>query len=234
MSCNCQMLLPWHLRSHGRPCHVYAPNELHMDHCSGGDLFDEIMLMHESQGTGLSEAAAAIVFGQLMSGVAFLHSQDVVHRDIKVENVLLAYPCTEKPLEENGNVAKLCDFGFAARDPEKNGNGTMLTDRCGSPDYIAPEILLCEGYGRQVDIWSCGVVLFASLSACLPFEGHSDEGTLENVLTGEFSFSSDWDHVSDLAKDAVRHLLIYEPHHRPRADRILRWPFVAQHLPGAS
>ncbi|XP_015877246.1 CBL-interacting serine/threonine-protein kinase 21 [Ziziphus jujuba] len=123
-----------------------------MEYVSGGQLSDKL-----SYAKSLSEAEARKVFQQLIDAVDYCHNKGVYHRDLKPENLLL---------DSKGNV-KVSDFGLSAL--HKPGN--LLSTACGSPSYVAPELLLSKGYdGAAADIWSCGVILFELLSGYLPFD----------------------------------------------------------------
>jgi serine/threonine protein kinase len=133
-----------------------------LEYCAGGDLFDAIIGQRKVGQRGLTEQAAAVATRHLLSALAYMHKQKVVHRDIKCENVLLR--SLGVPLEEN--IYKLCDFGFAAR---TNGDANSLYARIGSPNTVAPEVVAGKGYGVAVDVWSTGAVLYMMLSATAPF-----------------------------------------------------------------
>merc|ERR1712107_40351 len=128
--------------------------------------------------------------------MGYMHSQQIVHRDIKCENVLLSR--VDVPLEEN--TFKLCDFGFAAVD-----RGQGLNDRLGSPT-VAPEVVCGHRYGAPVDIWSTGVLLYMMLSAMPPFYAATDSDVLRKVRTGNYSISGGiWEFISQTAKDDLVH-----------------------------
>ena len=119
--------------------------------CAGGDLLNYVRKRRQ-----LKEEVAKSVFKQLINGIAYCHSKSILHRDIKLDNILLS---------SNGEV-KICDFGVS----KVVKRGEMMTEQCGTPAYIAPEILADRGYeGFGVDIWSSGVVLYAMLYGIVPF-----------------------------------------------------------------
>ena len=126
-----------------------------LEYASGGELFDHI-LAHRY----LREKDACKLFSQLLSGVWYIHQKKIVHRDLKLENLLL---------DRNRNVI-ITDFGFANRF-EHRADDLMQTS-CGSPCYAAPELVISDGLyvGSAVDIWSCGVILYAMLAGYLPFD----------------------------------------------------------------
>ncbi|KPV71910.1 uncharacterized protein RHOBADRAFT_39956, partial [Rhodotorula graminis WP1] len=126
-----------------------------LEYASGGELFDHI-LAHRY----LKERDASRLFAQLVSGVSYLHAKGVVHRDLKLENLLL---------DRNRNVI-ITDFGFANR--FNDARADLMATSCGSPCYAAPELVVSEGkyVGTAVDVWSCGVILYAMLAGYLPYD----------------------------------------------------------------
>ena len=123
--------------------------------CAGGDLLNYVRKRRQ-----LKEEVAKSVFKQLINGIAYCHSKSILHRDIKLDNILLS---------SNGEV-KICDFGVS----KAVKRGEMMTEQCGTPAYIAPEILADRGYeGFAVDIWSAGVVLYAMLYGVVPFRANN-------------------------------------------------------------
>ncbi|EME82821.1 uncharacterized protein MYCFIDRAFT_136436, partial [Pseudocercospora fijiensis CIRAD86] len=175
--------------------HEFVETERHMgiilEYASGGELFDYI-LNHRY----LKDPAARRLFAQLVSGVGYLHKKGIVHRDLKLENLLL---------DRNKHII-ITDFGFANTfDPEdelgedtenriadkdfvKRGHrrGDLMQTSCGSPCYAAPELVVSDGLytGRKVDVWSCGVILYAMLAGYLPFDDDpaNPEGDNINLL----------------------------------------------------
>ncbi|PQQ11267.1 CBL-interacting serine/threonine-protein kinase 5 [Prunus yedoensis var. nudiflora] len=136
-----------------------------MEHVTGGELFDKVF-----EGK-LKEDVARKYFQQLVSAVEFCHARGVSHRDLKPENLLL---------DENGDL-KVSDFGLSAL-PEHHWSDGMLHTQCGTPAYVAPEILRKKEYdGAKADIWSCGVVLFVFLAGYLPF---LDENVMRTYTKG--------------------------------------------------
>mmetsp|Transcript_64686 Transcript_64686/g.189243 ORF Transcript_64686/g.189243 Transcript_64686/m.189243 type:complete len:698 (-) Transcript_64686:203-2296(-) len=205
-----------------------------MDVCGGGDLFDEIVRSADQRKraageggkgpfVGLEEPCAAMVAGQLLSALNFLHGQSVIHRDVKPENVLFARPLSEAPFAE-GNCVKLCDFGFAAScKPEEN----VLSERCGSLSYVAPEVL-CFGrrYGLKVDIWSAGAVLFSALRAALPVNAANDHLLVQMARQGKVVFDKGWQAISEESRSAVEHLMVVDDCKRPTASEALEHPWL--------
>jgi serine/threonine protein kinase len=180
-----------------------------MEYCRGGDLFDAVTANWRAKGLGLPEHDASVALRHILLALAYLDSQHVVHRDIKCENVLLLH--ANVPIQSN--VLKLCDFGFATYD---DGNG--LTDRLGSPDTVAPEVIIGRRYGTKADVWSAGVMLFMMLSARSPFWAPTDDLVLKRVRAAEWSMTGHpWNTVSEAAKACVRAMMTAEPSQRPTA-----------------
>jgi len=159
----------------------------------------------------------------ILESVLYLHKKNIVHRDLKPENILL---------DKNMNV-KLSDFGFAV----KLENGKSLTDLCGTPGYLAPETLSCSmyenmpGYGMEVDMWACGVILFTLLSGSPPFWHRRQMIMLRMIMEGKYTFSSpEWDDISENAKDLIRNLLIVDKKKRYTAEQALNSKFFRESI----
>mmetsp|Transcript_68672 Transcript_68672/g.143297 ORF Transcript_68672/g.143297 Transcript_68672/m.143297 type:complete len:407 (+) Transcript_68672:163-1383(+) len=203
--------------------HVYLIQEL----ASGGELFDRV-----SENGAYSEADAATLFKQVMEAVAHLHSMGICHRDLKPENVLM------KSDDRNSsayNVVKLADFGLSTFKAD-DYNDTMVT-ACGTPEYIAPEIIvtLKEGgsssrtYSAKVDVWAAGVILYVMLCGFQPFQLESQNAMYQAIQYGRFSFPSpEWDVVSQEAKDYIKTVLQVKPSKRPTAADCLKHPWIKQ------
>lgn len=196
------------------PNMVYIVLEL----APGGELFNYIV--RESR---LSEADTRKLFKQLFDGIKYLHDRNIVHRDIKPENILL--------IDEDLNV-KLADFGLA----KIIGEESFTTTLCGTPSYVAPEILSDSRhrkYTKAVDIWSLGVVLYICLCGFPPF---SDElfdprnypyTLTQQIRGGRFNYPSPyWDPVSDLALDLIDSMLVVDPGKRFNVDQCLAHPWM--------
>ncbi|XP_013587899.1 PREDICTED: CBL-interacting serine/threonine-protein kinase 17-like isoform X1 [Brassica oleracea var. oleracea] len=137
---------------------------------TGGDLFDRIV----SRGK-LSETEGRTLFQQLIDGVSYCHNKGVFHRDLKLENVLL---------DAKGHI-KITDFGLSAL-PQHFREDGLLHTTCGSPNYVAPEVLANKGYdGAASDIWSCGVILYVILTGCLPFDDANLAVLCRNIFKGD-------------------------------------------------
>ncbi|XP_027345151.1 CBL-interacting serine/threonine-protein kinase 12-like isoform X8 [Abrus precatorius] len=141
-----------------------------MEYVRGGELFNKV-----AKGR-LKEHVARNYFQQLISAVEFCHARGVYHRDLKPENLLL---------DENGNL-KVSDFGLSAVSDQIRQDGLFHTF-CGTPAYVAPEVLARKGYdGAKVDIWSCGVVLFVLMAGYLPFHDRNVMAMYKKIYKGEF------------------------------------------------
>jgi serine/threonine protein kinase len=185
-----------------------------LEYCRGGDLFDAIVRTSKATGRGFTERAAAIVITHVLSALEYIHSHRVVHRDIKCENILLAY--VDVPVERN--VHKLCDFGFASHD-----RGEGLSDRLGSPDTVAPEVVLGKRYSTPADLWSTGVLLYMMLSATPPFYATSDGEVLQKVQQGLYKFEGKiWDSISAPPKAMITSLMTVDALMRPTASEALK------------
>lgn len=135
----------------------------------------------------LAEPTAKIAFKQILDAVSFCHSKNIVHRDIKLDNILL---------DEYGNI-KLCDFGVSKRMP-KDGK---FRERCGTPAYIAPEILNETGYdGKTADIWSMGVVLYAMLYGNFPFKAENVKDLEKLIIAGDYTLPKE---ISDESRNLL-------------------------------
>ncbi|GMI37429.1 hypothetical protein TeGR_g18 [Tetraparma gracilis] len=167
--------------------------------CSGGELFDRIVEMEK-----YSEADARFAFAQMTEAVGHCHKLNIVHRDLKPENLLYAGALPNMTL-------KLADFGLAQIVTAHK----HLHTACGTPGYVAPEILMGEEYDKEVDMWSLGVILYILLCGFPPFyEEHTPE-LFKIIKKGEYDFPSPyWDDISDGAKDLVKKLLVVDPKKR--------------------
>ncbi|XP_062843580.1 phosphorylase kinase, gamma 1a (muscle) isoform X2 [Trichomycterus rosablanca] len=159
----------------------------------------------------------------LLEVVKFLHCQNIVHRDLKPENILL---------DDNMNI-KLTDFGFSVQ----IAPGQKLNEVCGTPGYLAPEIIECSmdphhsGYRTAVDIWSTGVIMYTLLAGSPPFWHRKQTLMLRMILAGNYQFTSpEWDDRSDTVKDLISKMLVVNPEQRYTAVDALNHPFFRQYV----
>ncbi|KAK8550568.1 hypothetical protein V6N13_119086 [Hibiscus sabdariffa] len=177
-----------------------------MEYVRGGELFAKVF-----KGK-LKEDAARKYFQQLISAVDFCHSRGVSHRDLKPENLLL---------DENEDL-KISDFGLSAL-PEQLRNDGLLHTRCGTPAYVAPEVLRKKGYdGSKADIWSCGVILYVLLAGFLPFRDENVMNMYRKIFKAEFEFPP-W--FSTESKRLISKLLTADPERRITIPAIMRVPW---------
>eukprot|EP00741_Cyanophora_paradoxa_P023685 tig00021612_g22879.t1 len=188
------------------PTHIFVV----MEYVSGGELFDYIV-----QKGRLSEDEARRFFQQIISGVEYCHKHNVVHRDLKPENLLL---------DSNYNV-KIADFGLS----NVMRDGFFLKTSCGSPNYAAPEVISGKLYaGPEVDVWSCGVILYALLCGSLPFDDENIPNLFKKIKGGIYTLPS---HLSDLARDLIPKMLIVDPVKRVSIGEIRQHPWFQIKLP---
>ncbi|XP_077421951.1 phosphorylase b kinase gamma catalytic chain, skeletal muscle/heart isoform-like isoform X2 [Vanacampus margaritifer] len=183
-----------------------------------GELFDYL-----TEKVTLSEKETRNIMRALLDVVHFLHEQNIVHRDLKPENILL----------DDEMHIKLTDFGFSVQIE----SGQKLKEVCGTPVYLAPEIIQCstdsghEGYGTPVDIWSAGVIMYTLLAGSPPFWHRKQMLMLRMILAGDYSFSSpEWDDRSDTVKDLISRMLVVDPRQRYTAVDVLNHPFFSQYV----
>lgn len=176
-----------------------------MEYICAGDLLSYIRKRSK-----LSETIAKYIFKQIVLGLQYIHSKGIVHRDIKLDNILI----------DLDNNIKICDFGVS----KKIRKGESMTEQCGTPAYIAPEILKNKGYeGFGVDIWSAGVVLYAMLSGIVPFKGKNLQELQELIMQGNFKPVSE---VSKEANHLIKCLLEVDPKKRISVNNILQHPWL--------
>ncbi|RVW80863.1 SNF1-related protein kinase catalytic subunit alpha KIN10 [Vitis vinifera] len=181
-----------------------------MEYVKSGELFDYIV-----EKGRLQEEEARNFFQQIISGVEYCHRNMVVHRDLKPENLLLDSKC---------NV-KIADFGLSniMRD------GHFLKTSCGSPNYAAPEVISGRLYaGPEVDVWSCGVILYALLCGTLPFDDENIPNLFKKIKGGIYTLPS---HLSTGARDLIPRMLIVDPMKRMTIPEIRQHPWFQAHLP---
>mmetsp|Transcript_30288 Transcript_30288/g.57102 ORF Transcript_30288/g.57102 Transcript_30288/m.57102 type:complete len:403 (+) Transcript_30288:225-1433(+) len=193
---------------------VYLVTEL----LTGGELLDALL----ERGT-YSEADARLCFKQLLEGIAYLHKLNIVHRDLKLENLLLS-------TKGDFTTIKIADFGLAKKSAESN-----METICGTPQYVAPEVLESankahhgqNAYTANVDMWSAGVVLFVLLGGYPPFYDESEPALFEKIKRGHFAFDDEcWDDISAGAKDLISKLLVVNPQTRLTSEEALNHPWM--------
>lgn len=189
-----------------------------MELLTGGELLDAVL----AKGS-YSEADACLCMLQLLRGLCYLHSQWVAHRDVKLENLLLAAPADITSI-------KIADFGLAAK---TEPNGTMTTV-CGTPQYVAPEVIVGDAtvrYTHSCDIWAAGVVLFVLLGGYPPFYDEDEPRLFNLIRAGHLKFDDPvWNAISPLAKDLVSKLLVADPGQRLSAQAALEHPWLRPDL----
>ncbi len=181
-----------------------------MEYVAGGELFDYIV----SKGR-LTEMEARRIFQQILSGIEYCHYHGVVHRDLKPENLLL---------DQDHNI-KIADFGLSnlIRD------GEFLHTSCGSPNYASPEVICGSMYaGPEVDVWSCGVILYALLCGSLPFDDENIPNLFKKIKNGIYSLPG---HLTELSRDLIPRLLVVDPLRRITIPEIRQHPWYRTNLP---
>nr|XP_023694218.1 calcium/calmodulin-dependent protein kinase type II subunit beta-like isoform X6 [Paramormyrops kingsleyae] len=190
------------------------------DLVTGGELFEDIVAREY-----YSEADASHCIQQILEAVLHCHQMGVVHRDLKPENLLLASKC------KNAAV-KLADFGLAI---EVQGDQQAWFGFAGTPGYLSPEVLRKEAYGKPVDIWACGVILYILLVGYPPFWDEDQHKLYQQIKAGAYDFPSpEWDTVTPEAKNLINQMLTINPAKRITAQEALKHPWVCQRSTVAS
>ena len=180
-----------------------------MEYISGGNLQNFVKKRRK-----LCEKTAKILFRQIIQGIRYIHSRGIVHRDIKLENILL----------DLNNIIKICDFGVG----KLIKPNTILKDQCGTPVYMAPEILKGNGYkGFPVDVWSAGVALYIMLSGTLPFNKDKDHDLEYSILNNNIKEIKD---ISDEGNNLLKNILEKDPNKRYTCNQILEHPWLNSNL----
>ncbi|XP_041836017.1 calcium/calmodulin-dependent protein kinase type 1 isoform X1 [Melanotaenia boesemani] len=188
--------------------HLYLVMQL----VSGGELFDRII-----EKGFYTEKDASKLIKQILDAVKYLHDMGIVHRDLKPEN-LLYYS-----MEEDSKIM-ISDFGLS----KIEGSGSVMSTACGTPGYVAPEVLAQKPYSKAVDCWSIGVISYILLCGYPPFYDENDAKLFEQILKAEYEFDSPyWDDISDSAKDFIMHLMEKDPNIRYTCDQALQHPWIA-------
>ncbi|KAJ9457099.1 CBL-interacting protein kinase 32 [Diplonema papillatum] len=181
--------------------HIYLILEL----VPGGELFDRIV-----DAKRFDEPTARRYFQQLVMGVYYCHQQGIAHRDLKPENLLV----------DGEGLLKISDFGLSnLQRGGAGGGGTLLQTVCGTPNYVAPEVLKEKGYnGITADIWSCGVILFVMLAGYLPFDDSNMNKLFNKIERGEYRMAR---HFSEPVRNLISRMLVIEPEKRATLDGIV-------------
>eukprot|EP01065_Artemidia_motanka_P053584 TRINITY_DN9983_c0_g1_i9.p1 TRINITY_DN9983_c0_g1~~TRINITY_DN9983_c0_g1_i9.p1 ORF type:complete len:449 (+),score=114.31 TRINITY_DN9983_c0_g1_i9:90-1436(+) len=185
--------------------HIYLILEL----VTGGELFDKIVSARR-----FDEKTARRYFQSMILGIYYCHDQGIAHRDLKPENLLL---------DKDDNL-KISDFGLSNLQRGGAGQGgTLLQTVCGTPNYVAPEVLHERGYnGITADIWSCGVILFVMLAGYLPFEDPNMNALFNKIERGEYRMAR---HFSEPVRDIISQMLVVDPQKRATLDQIIDHPW---------
>jgi len=186
-----------------------------MEVLTGGELFDRIV----AKGS-YSEKEASELIRDVSGAINYLHSIGVVHRDLKPENLIYLNKDAKSPI-------KITDFGLAKFRSASSKQAAMTT-ACGTPGYVAPEVLKNEPYGKEVDLWSLGVILYILLCGFPPFYHESTAALYKQIKKGEYDFPDPyWTDISDQAKDLVRSMLTVDPKKRFTAKQVLQHPWIS-------
>ena len=182
-----------------------------MELVTGGELFDRIV----AKGS-YTEKDASNLIRQVLEAVFFMHDNGVVHRDLKPEN-LLYYN------QDDDSKIMISDFGLS-----KTEESGIMATACGTPGYVAPEVLQQRPYGKAVDIWSIGVIAYILLCGYPPFYDENDANLFAQIIKGEYEFDSPyWDEISDSAKDFISHLMCCDPDQRYTCELALAHPWIS-------
>uniref|UniRef100_A0AAQ4S427 Calcium/calmodulin-dependent protein kinase IGb n=1 Tax=Gasterosteus aculeatus aculeatus TaxID=481459 RepID=A0AAQ4S427_GASAC len=177
---------------------------------AGGELFDRIL----DRGV-YSEKDASSVIQQVLQAVSYLHENGIVHRDLKPENILYYSQA------ENSKIM-ISDFGLS-----KMVDHDIMSTACGTPGYVAPEVLAQKPYSKAVDCWSIGVITYILLCGYPPFYEESETRLFSKIMKAQYEFDSPfWDDISDSAKDFIRNMMQKNPSMRLSTDAALRHPWI--------
>lgn len=181
-----------------------------MELCTGGEVFDRIV-----EKENYSETEARVAVRQVVEAIKVCHDHGIVHRDLKPENLLY--------VSSESDMIKLADFGLA----NILDATTALLTACGTPGYVAPEVIKNRGYSKSVDLWSIGIILYILLCGFPPFYDENQAVLFGKIQTCDYAFTRPfWDKVSDGAKSLVSRLLVIDPHGRATAEQVLSDPWM--------
>jgi calcium/calmodulin-dependent protein kinase I len=185
-----------------------------LENCSGGEMFDRIVEKEK-----YTEHEARVAFFQIIKALEYCHQQGIVHRDLKPENLLYSDKTEDATL-------KVADFGLARLFTNEQSI-QLMTTMCGTPGYVAPEILKNENYGSSVDIWSAAVILYILLCGYPPFYDDNNAALFRQIKSGSYDFpNEEWDAVSNEAKDLIEKMLVVSPSERLDIAAILKHPWM--------
>jgi len=181
-----------------------------------GELFYKII-----EAGSYSEADAKGIVIQIVRGIEYLHKSGIAHRDLKPENLL----CDASSAKYKPFRIVIADFGLSKFFDE----GHTLETKCGTPDYVAPEVIAAKGsYSNAIDMWATGVITYVLLCGYSPFMNDSDTALFAQIVKADFDFpEAEWSVISDHAKDFIRRLLVVDAKKRLTADQALKHPWLA-------
>jgi len=187
---------------------------------TGGELFDKIVELG-----AYTEKEAAQLVSRMVQAIDYLHTMNIVHRDLKPENLLL------KNSKDITNV-KLADFGLSKIVSPAGSGGGMMQTACGTPGYVAPEVLTADGYDKEVDLWSIGVITYILLCGFPPFYNENLPVLFEQIMHADYDFPPEyWDQISETAKNFISRLLVVDPSRRMTTKQALEHPWLSGQAP---
>jgi len=180
------------------------------------ELVDQRMLDHMISVTSYNDKDAQTIIKQVLSGLEYIHKNEIVHRDIKLENLLMT-------IKNNEIIVKISDFGFAKRCHELN----LDDEPCGTPLYVAPEVIKMEGYGPPIDIWSAGVLFYILFVGYAPFFHEEQIVLFRKIKKGAFKFHDEyWKNISQESKDLISKMIVVDSYKRLNASEALLHPYL--------
>ncbi|KAH0620909.1 hypothetical protein JD844_021804 [Phrynosoma platyrhinos] len=204
--------IKWAIKKVNREKRVYLVMEL----CEDGELKE--ILQRKGQ---FSENETRHIIQSLASAIAYLHKKDIVHRDLKLENILVKSSDIDEENEMKLNIKiQVTDFGLAVQ--KMGGSESMFQSTCGTPIYMAPEVISAHDYSQQCDVWSIGVIMYMLLCGGPPFIASSEEKLFEVIKKGDLQFKHlIWQSISEAARNVLQQLLKVDPAHRFTANELL-------------